>query len=124
MRHVVHHAIVVTSWSNELLTAAHAYATTTGAAVSPIVPSAVNKTQSFLVAPDGSKSGWDHSDIGDAQREAIVNWLREHRYDDGSSSLEWVEVEYGSDDARARVTRHEWQKRRRAAAAPLQEDQT
>lgn len=108
MGYVKHHAIVVSSWDDRLLTRAHAKAVELRCSVTPIVKGAVNGEQSFLIAPDGSKEGWDHSTIGDAQRDAFVQWADDQRHDDGSTSLAWVEVAFGSDDRDASVTRHAW----------------
>jgi hypothetical protein len=115
MGHIVHHAIVVTSWDDALIERAHAKAVRLGCYVSKVTETAINDFRSFLIAPDGSKSGWEDSDNGDAQRNAFVVWAKRQRYEDGSSALEWVEIEYGTDNREAKVTRHEWQGR-----APLE----
>jgi hypothetical protein len=118
MSHPRHHAIVVTSWDEELIGRAHAYALECCRHVTPIVGSAVNRYSSFLIAPDGSKEGWADSELGDARRAAFVRWADAQRYEDGSSSLEWCEVAYGSDDSTARITRHAWGKRKQENACP------
>jgi hypothetical protein len=69
-----------------------------GHLVSPLVLGDANDVRSFLVAWDGSKEGWDVSDNADEAREEFVAWLRGAFYDDGSSPLNWVEVQYGGDD--------------------------
>jgi hypothetical protein len=108
MGYIAHHAIIVTSWDKTILRKAHERATTFDCHVSDIVESGVNGYHSFLIAPDGSKEGWDESRRGDAQRAAWIEWSRSVRYEDGSSPLSWVEVRYGSDDHDAKVERHEW----------------
>ncbi len=113
MGHIVHHAIVVTSWDEKQIEAAIGEAVKLGCRATSIAGHMVNGGGSFLVAPDGSKSGWPESDVGDAQRTAFIAWLVAQRYEDGSSSLCWVEIEYGSDDARAIVKRNEWKDRKR-----------
>jgi hypothetical protein len=108
MGYMRHHAIVVTSWNNDEFdkvwaeVSALADERTFGHLVSPVVGPAVNGYRSFLVAPDGSKEGWDTSDEGDAFRDAVCALLDERRYNDGSTSIEYVEVQFGDDD---RVTR-------------------
>jgi hypothetical protein len=75
------------------------------AAVTEVTPTTMNNYRSFLVAPDGSKEGWDLSDSGDAARDAFVTWLREQAYDDGSSPLDWVEVQFADDDRETCIIR-------------------
>jgi hypothetical protein len=44
--------------------------------VSPIVRGVMNGTASFLIAPDGSKEGWEHSDRSDQIRRLFKEHLR------------------------------------------------
>lgn len=108
MGHKVHHAIVVTSWDTKLIQEAYDAARQIGLDVSAMVESPVNFYWTFCVVPDGSKSWWDNSARGDARRDEFIKWLRGKQYPDGSSSIEWVEVQYGSDDRDAFVTRSQW----------------
>lgn len=106
MGYMVHHAIVVTSSITELIEEAQREAFRIfGTLVTPIVESNVNGYRSFLVAPDGSKEGWDESDLGDRRRSRFVAWLRSKYYSDGSSSLKWVEVQYGDAKNNTRAKR-------------------
>jgi hypothetical protein len=66
----------------------------------------MNGFQSFFIPPDGSKEGWDDSNIGDLQRETMINWLNEQAYEDGSTPFRWVEVQYGDDDKVSKIVRH------------------
>lgn len=104
MGHVRHHAIVVTSWDERRIREAHKRAP------NPTQPveSTVNGYWTFLVAPDGSKSGWGESDTGDEERAKFKAWLREREQED--AGLEWVEVEYGLDDGAARVSDSRWKR--------------
>lgn len=111
MGRLIHHAIVVTSISDTAIEAAHTEATRIYAQASPdpfsrpylglVTPVAkvvVNSGGSFLVAPDGSKEGWEESDHGDLLRYQLTSWLDAQRDpDDGSSSLEWCEIIVGGD---------------------------
>lgn len=81
-----HHAIVVIGTSTTI-TSAHDLAKATGAQVSELVESAINGYQSFLVAPDGSKEGWEESAAGDERRAKIVDHLR-------AVHLLWSEVSF------------------------------
>lgn len=110
MGYMRHHAIVVTSWDEQKLLEAHTRARVLNTAyaglgriVSEMTPIAMNGQASFVVAPDGSKEGWDVSDQGDDFREEFVTWLREQSFDDGSSVLSWVLVQFGDDNDDNRV---------------------
>lgn len=104
MGYMRHHAILVTSWNAEKIQDAHTKATELGCAVSGIVGEVVNGYQSFFVAPDGSKEGWSDSDLGDQRRSEFIDWMRSKYFSDGSSYLDWAEVQYGDDNDEAIVT--------------------
>jgi hypothetical protein len=93
----------VSSWDKKLIAKAHKKASSIFPHVSKPVPHIVNGGASFLVPPDGSKEGWQESADGDARRAEFVEWLEKQRYDDGSTSLRWVEVMYADDEHRASI---------------------
>jgi hypothetical protein len=73
MGYMRHHAIIVTSWKRELLEQAHARAVELGMSVSEVTGEVTNSYRSFLVAPDGSKEGWDTSDdLQELQRAGLL----------------------------------------------------
>lgn len=92
-----HHAIVVSASYGDWAGKARDKAVSLGMAVSEMVGPTINGTESFLVAPDGSKEGWSESDEGDIRRKEFKAWLRLQEYEDGSSPIRWVEVQYGDD---------------------------
>jgi len=118
MGYMRHHAIVVTSWRTEplppfvrdradhpTLVQVHGKAQELcGHLVSPILGPFTNGYASFFIAPDGSKEGWDESETGAANRLAFLNWLRQFRFEDGSSYYDWVEVQFGDDEWETKVT--------------------
>lgn len=108
MGHIEHHAIVVTSFDHALLVEARNMADGLSMKPTDIVHSEVNGYESFMVPPDGSKSGWSESEAGDLRRSQLIAWMRSKSYVDGSSALEWCEVRYGSDDRTADVTQSQW----------------
>lgn len=69
------------------------------AEVTSITPQGVNGSSSFMIAPDGSKEGWDSSKKGDDAREKFKRYLK-------STSLDWVEVAFGGDYNRADIVDH------------------
>lgn len=110
MGYMRHHMIVVTSYDQPLINKAHEHATelfgaSTG--VTPIVMSPINHYYTFFVPTDGSKEGWTDSEDGDARRAEFVTWLHTQRWEDGSTSLKWAEVQYGDERRDNRVLRHD-----------------
>jgi hypothetical protein len=119
MGYMRHHAIIVTSWNEKLANEAHKKACQIFSGskeydptavkpeiITPIVYASCNGYYTFLIGPDGSKEGWGTSDEGDDCRDAFISWMDEQRYDDGSTSLDWVEVQYGDDEGETKVCRH------------------
>lgn len=98
MGYMAHHAIVVTTWKNELIQEAHNRAVSLCMNTSSICQITTNGYYSFFIPTDGSKEGWPESDKGDARRAEFKKWCSEQAYEDGSSALEWVEISYSSDD--------------------------
>ena len=103
---IKHHAIVVTSWDDELLQEMHAKALEIFDQVAPITPPVVNGYVSFLIAPDGSKEGWSDSSIGDKAREKFIRWIDSKRYDDGGTAIDYVEIQFGDDERKTKIIRH------------------
>ena len=95
MGYTVHNSIVVMSWKLDVIAEVRAKAVEIGLTVSELVSSPLNGWLSFLVASDGSKEGWDDARIADDQRRRFRELLSSHQYSDGSSCLDWFEVESG-----------------------------
>lgn len=97
MGYTIHHAIIVTSWDDQAILAAHDKAVEIfpDDQVTSVTDAAMNGYRSFLVGPDGSKEGWEESEEGNENREEYIEWLDSQKYDDGSSLLDWVELSFG-----------------------------
>ena len=117
MGYMRHHAIVVTSWDVQAIEKAHREAVARFPAVSPLMDSEWNHYLSFFIPPDGSKEGWDASDEYDDCRKSFIQRLDSEYRDDGATSLDWVEVQYGDDEGETIVTAHSDQRWRRKPAA-------
>lgn len=104
MGYMKHHSIIVTSWNVKRLKEAHEKAieifsslkTTFGngydSLISPIISGIANSQDSFFIAPDGSKEGWEPSDDCNIARKEFLDWIV------GSGNLcDYVEVEFGGD---------------------------
>lgn len=112
MSYMLHHAIIVTSWDGFRMMAAAKKLNEIGLSFLGPSAEAVNGYRTLLVPPDGSKDGWDASEIGNQRRDEFIAWLDSQRYEDGSTPMEWVEVSYGGDDRAAKVERHAWGRKR------------
>ena len=117
MGYMVHHMIVVTSYDEQLIQQAWSRAREIFCVprmaagkhmqVTDILTSPVNHYYTFFVPPDGSKEGWSDSEDVDARREEFITWLNAQRFEDGSTSLKWAEVQYGDDSRDNRMLRHD-----------------
>lgn len=104
MGYMRHHAIVVSSWDEKQLNIAHECAKRFfGHTVSNIVTGFSNFESSFFIGPDGSKEGWDESDEGDIRRASYTDYLRSFEYEDNSTPVKWVEVQYGDDNYETKI---------------------
>lgn len=108
MGYIVHNTIVVTSRVDKAISDAVQKARELGLEVLGPSPKAMNGYQTILVCPDGSKEGWYDSQQFDEKRKAFRDYLDDQRYEDNSSSLEWTEIAYGSDDRSVTVVDHAW----------------
>jgi hypothetical protein len=108
MGYISHNTIVVTSSNTKAITDAHKKATEIGLEVLGPSSVAINGYQSIFVCPDGSKEGWHDSQQFDEKRKAFRDYLDDQRYEDNSSSLEWAEIAYGSDDRTVTVVDNAW----------------
>lgn len=106
MGYMRHHAIVVTGYKRETVKTARTVAVEAGLNPTPLINSPVNGYVSFFIPPDGSKEGWTDSEMGDARRAALIEYLDTQRFEDGGSFLDWVEVQYGDDERVTMVTAH------------------
>lgn len=100
----IHHAIVITTRKKQRAYEARRYARQLGMNVSSVVETSLNGFWSFLIAPDGSKEGHPSSDKGDKSRDALINWIKEE-INLNDFIAEWVEVTYGWDCSKFRITR-------------------
>ena len=60
-----------------------------------ILPSLVNGKQTIVLAPDGSKKGWETAKQGEKLRNRFITRLEGLNYEDNSGPFYWVEVGYG-----------------------------
>lgn len=108
MGYIRHHAIIVTTFSEEMARETHDKACEVFGSVNlpPIIYSNVNGYSTIFIPPDGSKEGWPPSDLGDFNRAKFLDWVISKRYEDGSSSLSWAEIQYGDDEDMNYITSH------------------
>jgi hypothetical protein len=90
-----HHVIIVTGAYEDWIDKAHRQASKIFKQVSPIIPSYEKELcRTFFVPPDGADLP-TKSHEGRKRRDEFIKWLESQRYDDGSSPLALVEVQYG-----------------------------
>jgi hypothetical protein len=89
-----HHALLITTWEDELIREAHAFALDLFPAGHVALFTSPG-LDTLAISPDHSKDGRPESNAGDLRRQRMIDWLEERRYGDGSSAFHWVEVEYG-----------------------------
>jgi len=94
MGYIRHDAIVVTGWNLLRVEAAISNAKALGLPVSNPVEGLINEEWSFLIAPDGSKEGWDTSEKADEARNEFKKWL----IDSQAPWLHFAHVSFGGDE--------------------------
>lgn len=97
MGYIRHDAIVATSWNKKYLEPARAKAEQLGLPVSELVESPTNGYCSFLIAPDGSKEGWEESASGDDARAAWKQWANDE-WTANQLYVYWAHLSYAGDE--------------------------
>lgn len=91
---IQHHAVVATTWSKEDVDRLRKWIAGRGAEDSYAFAEAMtNGYTTIVLTPDGSKEGWETSDVGDKERAAFIEELKKSGY------WEFVEVGYGETGA-------------------------
>ena len=103
MGYTVHHAIIITSCDAKLLHKAYKKAFEMFDWISPVSPAMINGFASFFIPPDGSKEDWPESDEEDKKRQKFLDWLEKQRNEDGSTSLDYVEVQYADEGGNDKI---------------------
>ena len=99
MGYICHHTIVVCSWGDHINEAHDKAVDLFGELVSPIINGLTNGYQSFFVAPDGSKEGWNTSDEMNDNRNEFVIYLK-------STYCDWFEIQFGDENGHQYIVRH------------------
>lgn len=96
---IINHNAIIVVGDVERIDRAYQAARAFELIVTSIVDSKTNGYASFMVAPDGSKEGWDTSDRFNDLRDSFINWLEV----EGEGWYNWIEVSFG--ELECRVTR-------------------
>lgn len=99
MGYIRHHAIAVTSGGMEIKKAHTKAKKIFGNRTSKIIKSNINGFESFFIAPDGSKEGWEDSNKGDDQRHEFIDYLE-------NNLINYCEFFYGDDNGESKVLNH------------------
>lgn len=90
--------VVATTWNDEAVEKIKAWVMTLNEreqSLFAFVPALINGKTTILLAPDGSKKGWETAKQGEALRNELIEQFAIFGYDDGSNPFDWVEVGYG-----------------------------
>ena len=90
--------IIATTWNKKAVKAVMEWVGTINEefqCLFTVIPSVANGVQTIVMGPDGSKKGWDVSNIGNNIRDQFIDQLKTFNYEDGSNPFDWVEVGYG-----------------------------
>lgn len=107
MGYLRHEAVIVSGWNAEHVLQAHAAASSIfnqegmGALVGGLTHHAINGGAAFLISPDGSKEGWEQSEVGKQLRQEFIAYLKGTLARD--LWLDWCLVLVGGDDGEYRV---------------------
>ncbi len=115
MGYMKHNAVIVTGWNRDQLNEAHskakeifaekfkddAFIKDASRLVSEVVSGITNGQDSFFIAPDGSKEGWDTSRMIDEARDEFQTWLLNHP----KNYSDYIEVRFGGDDEYSTIVR-------------------
>lgn len=63
--------------------------------VSPIIGQGMNSYMSFFISPSGSKLGWETAQEHETAMEEFIGFLDSVKYEDGSTSVQYVKVSFG-----------------------------
>lgn len=85
-----HHAIVVTAFDDNI-NEIHSKAKEIFPTVSKILKSRTNGYTSIFIPPDGSKEGWETSNLFDDKRDEFIAYLQD-------KDCKFVEIAYGECD--------------------------
>ena len=108
MSYIKHNAIIITT--NNLFVLSNTINSIESIGLSYIKynTNVINGYNTIVIYPIGSGISFDSYEIDMVKRDELKQWLKSNRYEDGSSSLEWVEIEYGNDLDNANIVDHEW----------------
>ncbi|MCB0383830.1 MAG: hypothetical protein KDD43_00450 [Bdellovibrionales bacterium] len=104
---MTHHAIVVTTFDKRTIDQLREVAIDLfdKRLVTEIIETVVNGYYTFLIGPDGSKEGWAQSDEGDEARDKFIEFIHALDYEDGSSPVDFAEVQYGEESGYNKLLR-------------------
>lgn len=90
--------VVATGWDKEKISTVKKWIDTLPDDVQSLfafVPALCNGKETIILAPCGSKKGWDEDKRLEEIRNQFIQLIETFNYEDGSNSFDWVEVGYG-----------------------------
>ncbi len=108
MKNIAHHCFIITCDDLAIiqivkeeimvLLKRHLSSSNSRQLLSTVIPSIINGFYTIVIAPDGSKEGYDVSEESDRFRASLVHFINSLEKEDGSNSVRFAEVMYGCDN--------------------------
>lgn len=92
---VINHNAIIVIGFDDSVDKARDLAIAEGLIVTNVVNSPANGYRSFMIAPDGSKEGWETSDEFNEKRENIKTLYRNWIKNSDTFFIEFIEVAFG-----------------------------
>lgn len=108
MGYIRNETMVVSGWDAARVLRAHSAASAifdshqNGRLVSGLTQHMSNGGAAFFIAPDGSKEGWNTSDVAATSRAEFIEWLKSD--ESKELYLDWALIVLGGDDHEFVVT--------------------
>lgn len=106
MGYIRHHTIIITSFDHKTILEVTREAKKIFSSLVSNVIKSMNGFESFFIAPDGSKEGWEDSDFADRGRKQFIKFIKSKTCMDGSNPISFVEIFYGDNDGECKIINH------------------
>lgn len=115
MGNIVHRPLLISSWNKPDLDKIYnkALKLFSNKCVSNLINAGINSIHHFAIFSNGSKEGWAENEEYLGQIIKMIKYIDSFDYEDGSSSIEYVFLAYGSDVETEIIDSHEFKPERK-----------